>query len=163
MESGGSTEGKHGVHGPGGLPKPPVDDDADPGATPEPADLTPWYHMTSFRVAVGIVVVIMVIAWRAGTFDHVLYNVGLNAKECARNGFGAVFCGSELDEYREHIESAKREGKEASEKIVHEASENAAKAQSEIKADEERSEQALKQSQESSRPAEEQPAAVESG
>jgi hypothetical protein len=52
-------------------------------------------------VAAGVAIAILVLLWRAGTFDHALVNVGLNAKECARNGFGATFCGKELTEYRE--------------------------------------------------------------
>ena len=39
-----------------------------------------------------------------GNLDRTLYPVGLNFHECARNGFGATFCGSELDEYRARIE-----------------------------------------------------------
>ncbi|HWF31179.1 MAG TPA: hypothetical protein VG188_01335 [Solirubrobacteraceae bacterium] len=52
-----------------------------------------------------IVLIVFVGGYLSGTFDHVLYNVGLNYKECARNGFGATFCGSELDQYRERIQS----------------------------------------------------------
>jgi hypothetical protein len=53
-------------------------------------------------LAGGIVLVFLL--WRAGNFDHALYNVGLNAKDCARNGLGATFCGRELDHYRQQVE-----------------------------------------------------------
>jgi hypothetical protein len=44
-----------------------------------------------------------------GSFDRVLYPVGLNAHECARNGLGATFCGEELEQYRAKVEGVKRE------------------------------------------------------
>ena len=60
---------------------------------------------TERRIGVALILVIVFVLWRLGTFDHALYNVGLNAKECARNGYGATFCGKELDEYRERLRS----------------------------------------------------------
>ncbi len=70
-------------------------------------------------VVVAILVIAVVALWGRGTFDHALVNVGLNAKSCARNGFGATFCGQELDEYRERIGRVKREGEAAKQKIEH--------------------------------------------
>jgi hypothetical protein len=55
-----------------------------------------WWQVT-------IVVWILGALWFAGTFDHLLVNVGLNAKECGRNGLGATLCGHELDEYRARV------------------------------------------------------------
>ncbi|HST33035.1 MAG TPA: hypothetical protein VLJ80_05885 [Solirubrobacteraceae bacterium] len=55
-------------------------------------------------VVTALVLIFLIGGYVSGTFDHVLYNVGLNYKECARNGFGATFCGSELDEYRERVQ-----------------------------------------------------------
>jgi hypothetical protein len=55
-------------------------------------------------VLVIAVLIALVVAWRAGTFDHVLYKVGLNAKPCARTGFRGTLCGRELTEYREDLE-----------------------------------------------------------
>jgi len=56
----------------------------------------------------SILIVVAVVAligfYLHGTFDRVLYGVGLNFNECARNGFGATFCGKELDEYRERVQ-----------------------------------------------------------
>lgn len=59
-------------------------------------------------------------AWGAGTFDHALAPLGLNAQDCARNGFGATFCGDALDRYRRDValparehEMALRQGEEA--------------------------------------------------
>jgi hypothetical protein len=71
----------------------------------EPPGLPPrWHRRRLVRVLAVAVVIVLVVAWRSGTFDHVLYNVGLNAKPCARNGFGATFCGQELTEYRKDLE-----------------------------------------------------------
>ena len=47
--------------------------------------------------------VIVGILWAAGTFDRALVGAGLNTRECAQNGFGATFCGEELDEYRQNV------------------------------------------------------------
>ncbi len=63
------------------------------------------------QLLIAVALTIIYLAWHAGTFDRVLYDIGLNAKECAPNGFGAVFCGKELDEYRERI-SPRRETEE---------------------------------------------------
>jgi hypothetical protein len=69
----------------------------------------------------GAFVVLVLLAiggfYANGNFDRILYNVGLNFHECARNGFGATFCGKELDQYRERISRVKQEGQEARAKI----------------------------------------------
>ena len=91
-------------------PEPPVHD------PPEP-EQKPWHQRWLWRTLIVVVLLLVIAAWRAGSFDHVLYNVGLNAKECARNGFGAVFCGQELTEYREQIARGKEEGETAEHKI----------------------------------------------
>lgn len=39
-----------------------------------------------------------------GSLDRPLSNVGLNYKECARNGLGATFCGGELEAYRARMQ-----------------------------------------------------------
>jgi hypothetical protein len=68
---------------------------------------------TSLRIGIAFAVVIALAvvftAWRGGTFDRALVNVGLNAKECARNDFGATFCGRELTEYRARQRHASQE------------------------------------------------------
>lgn len=73
----------------------------------------------------GALIVAVVLAlgglYFSGRLDHLLYNLGLNYHECARNGLGAVFCGSELTEYRERIAKAKQES-EAAERKISEAS-----------------------------------------
>lgn len=58
-------------------------------------------------IIVFVVVFVLVGLYLHGTFDRPLYSVGLNFNECARNGFGASFCGKELDEYRERVRSLK--------------------------------------------------------
>ena len=51
------------------------------------------------------IVVTVVVGWLYlhGTFDRALYSVGLNWNECASNGFGATFCGDDLDRYRQNV------------------------------------------------------------
>jgi FlaG/FlaF family flagellin (archaellin) len=66
-----------------------------------------WHERRLVLVAITVVLVALFAAWHAGTFDHVLYNVGLNAKPCARNGYGAVFCGAELEEYNHRVEGVR--------------------------------------------------------
>lgn len=64
----------------------------------------------SRRVAILICVGVLLGMWQHGMFDHALVNVGLNAKDCATNGFGARFCGDELDDYRRNVlDPARRE------------------------------------------------------
>lgn len=62
----------------------------------------------SNRFAIVAVSLILLLGylWSQGTFDHALLPVGLNAKPCARNGFGAVFCGQELTEYNKRLKNA---------------------------------------------------------
>jgi hypothetical protein len=38
-----------------------------------------------------------------GVFDNFLWRVGLNYQPCATNGFGATFCGKDLDDYKQRI------------------------------------------------------------
>jgi hypothetical protein len=70
---------------------------------------------------VAIVVWVLGAFWYQGTFDHALVNVGLNSKECGRNGFGATLCGKELDEYRSRLGTVEREATRASEAAEEEA------------------------------------------
>jgi hypothetical protein len=76
----------------------------------------------------AVAIAVLFVAWRGGRFDRALVNVGLNAKECARNGFGATFCGRELIEYREGqkrageaVAKSKRENELAQQKAQAEA------------------------------------------
>ncbi len=63
-------------------------------------------------LALGIIVVISLL-WVWGTFDYALVNWGLNAKPCGRNGFGATFCGGDLERYnREVAEPIQRAARE---------------------------------------------------
>lgn len=74
-----------------------------PGSEGYSAIKQPWWQDNAKWpfVAVGLVVVFLL--WQSGMFDHALVNVGLNYHDCARNGFGAVFCGDDLTQYRESI------------------------------------------------------------
>ena len=53
-----------------------------------------------------------------------------SSQECARNGFGATFCGQELTEYREHLAKAEHEGQAAA-RSFERAADEARKQQSE--------------------------------
>ena len=57
------------------------------------------------RWVLAIVIGLLVGSYFTGRLDHALYSVGLNFKQCARNGFGAVFCGSELTAYQDRLRS----------------------------------------------------------
>ena len=147
-------------------PEPPEPPAYEP---PEP-ERKPWHRRWTWRILIALALLVLFTAWRAGTFDHVLYNVGLNAKECARNGFGAVFCGQELTEYRERVARGKEEGEAAQHKIE-EASKNAEResqeaskrAERESQEAQHRSEEALKRSTEETERQTEGSATPESG
>lgn len=58
-------------------------------------------------ILVGLAVAVLIGFYIHGSFDRPLSSIGLNFHECARNGFGATFCGSELNQYRERVQRAK--------------------------------------------------------
>lgn len=68
-------------------------------------------------------VVTVVVGWLYlhGTFDRALYSAGLNWNECASNGFGATFCGDDLDRYRERVVEPAREAEAELEQLQREA------------------------------------------
>jgi hypothetical protein len=49
----------------------------------------------------GVVILGLLAMWTSGNLDRPLSAVGLNYNDCARNAFGATFCGEELEEQRE--------------------------------------------------------------
>jgi hypothetical protein len=55
------------------------------------------------------VVVIVGALYFTGRMDHALYPLGLNFTTCARNGFGATFCGSELTAYQARFQDIQRQ------------------------------------------------------
>jgi len=59
--------------------------------------------MSRKSIVIAAVVVILGALYFTGRLDYALYNVGLNFRECARNGFGATFCGSDLTAYQNRI------------------------------------------------------------
>lgn len=54
-------------------------------------------------IAIVAVTLLLGTAWSKGTFDNFLWHVGLNAHPCATNGFGATFCGDDLERYNQRI------------------------------------------------------------
>jgi hypothetical protein len=162
----GSIEDEGGVHDPDS--QPPVE------PPPEPKR---WHERWSWRILIILVLLVLFAGWRSGTFDHALYNVGLNAKPCARNGFGATFCGQELTEYRERLARGKEEGEAAAQKAkqegeaasrkIEEASEKAKRESETLEQHaseaQHRSEEALKRSTEEAQRQTEPPATPESG
>jgi hypothetical protein len=117
-----SIESRHGVD------EPPVDDAPEPSLEP-PEEPRRWHERWSWRLLILLALVLVFAGWRAGTFDRVLVNVGLNAKPCERNALGATFCGQELAEYDEHVAQIKRQAGEAGERLEREGREAEAKAQ----------------------------------
>jgi len=93
----------------------------DPLGSAPTAESGPGETGSSTRVGLGALAVVgavLVLAlWRAGTFDYALVDWGLNAKDCARNDFGAVYCGDELarQQSRALEENARRYELEAKE------------------------------------------------
>jgi hypothetical protein len=79
-------------------------------------------------IGVGALVAILLGLYFNGNLDRTLYPVGLNLHECARNGFGATFCGKELDEYRARIERVKESVTHAKENLETSEREAGAKA-----------------------------------
>jgi len=58
----------------------------------------------------SIVVVFIILVGRGyttGTFDNFLWRVHLNYTDCAMNGFGAVFCGNDLKQYEQRVNSVR--------------------------------------------------------
>jgi Protein of unknown function (DUF2510) len=58
----------------------------------------------SLRRLGASVAVLLAILYFSGRLDHALYPAGLNFNECGKNGFGSVYCGDELTEYRDTVE-----------------------------------------------------------
>jgi hypothetical protein len=63
-----------------------------------------------------------------GHLDRLLYPVGLNFHECKRNGLGATFCGTELDEYREKVAQPIQRTSENLKRLQQEGEERAERA-----------------------------------
>ncbi len=61
---------------------------------------------TGRNIVAVIAAIVVALLYFGGTFDRALVNVGLNAKPCYQNGFGAVFCGADYDDYRARMEAA---------------------------------------------------------
>jgi hypothetical protein len=70
--------------------------------SPDHTDLK-WHQQLRWRLAIAAALVLLAVGWRAGTFDGVLVHVGLNAKPCVKNAYGATFCGSSATSYCESL------------------------------------------------------------
>jgi len=49
---------------------------------------------------------VLLFAWTRGTFDNFLWRVHLNYTTCGTNGFGATFCGKDLERYQQRLQNA---------------------------------------------------------
>jgi len=68
------------------------------------------------RGVIGAVVAVLLLLYFRGTFDTALYPLGLNFQTCGKNGFGAVFCGDDLEAYeKEVVQPARRAGRKLEE------------------------------------------------
>lgn len=100
---------------------PPVADNSAAGPGPPeivlPEKQTPWaieaieeFGGCAGKVVEGVIglglFILLVVSWAGGTFDKALVNVGLNAKPCIRNVFGATFCGDEAKQYCQNLTNA---------------------------------------------------------
>jgi len=61
------------------------------------------------RWIIVAVVGVLGLLYFSGRMDHALYPLGLNFTTCARNGFGATFCGSELTAYEARFRGIQRQ------------------------------------------------------
>jgi hypothetical protein len=91
--------------------EPPAD--APEQREPPPKISERWHERWRWRLLILLALVFVFAGWRAGTFDRVLVNVGLNAHACERNALGATFCGQELTEYNEHVAQIKQQSETA--------------------------------------------------
>lgn len=61
---------------------------------------------TSMRTFVAAILMVLLFGlYMNGNLDHTLFPLHMNKNECARNGYGAVFCGDELTQYRQNLDS----------------------------------------------------------
>lgn len=67
-------------------------------------------------ILAGVLVVILGLYF-SGRLDYVLYPVGLNFHTCARNGFGATFCGADLTAYEARIRGVQQQFQSAQQQI----------------------------------------------
>jgi Skp family chaperone for outer membrane proteins len=104
-----------------------------------------------FAVLATAILVVLIYFYALGAFDKPLSSIGLNVHECARNGLGQTFCGKELTEQRERVNSIKQSTEESQKKLEEseakskeEAARQQAKSEEEIKAQQAKSEQEAK-------------------
>lgn len=62
-----------------------------------------WHQQLRWRLAILAAIALLFVGWRAGTFDSTLVHVGLNAKPCVKNAYGATFCGNSATSYCESL------------------------------------------------------------
>jgi hypothetical protein len=61
---------------------------------------------TKRTLVIVAIVAVVLFAWTRGTFDNFLWRVHLNYTTCGTNGFGATFCGKDLDRYQQRLQKA---------------------------------------------------------
>lgn len=65
------------------------------------------------RIALAVVVGAVLALYLLGRLDYALYPVGLNFHDCARNGLGATFCGSDLTQYEQRWQGVQEQIQQA--------------------------------------------------
>jgi hypothetical protein len=94
--------GRRSAHPP---PPPPPPSSKSRGGANEPPPPSPTRgRRFPWKSTVAVVAGVIGVLWFAGLLDRVLYPLGLNYNECARNVLGATFCGDELEQVRERVE-----------------------------------------------------------
>lgn len=80
----------------------------DPSAAEVAALAASAEHARTMRLIRGVIVgvlVLLAILYFSGSLDRTLAPVGLNFEDCFTNGFGATFCGDELEQYRDSLDA----------------------------------------------------------
>jgi hypothetical protein len=67
---------------------------------------------------IGAIVVILAALYFSGRLDYALDNDGLNFQTCARNGFGATFCGADLTAYQNRISGVQQQIQQSQQSIT---------------------------------------------
>lgn len=71
-----------------------------------------------WKIAASVVVAILALMYFTGRLDYLLYPVDLNLHDCGKNGYGAVFCGSDLTAYQNRIQGVQQQVQQTEQTIT---------------------------------------------